>query len=230
LDEGKGRPLRVWLIVLSGLNFVNLLFTLRIYIGLPQINESYAAQRTKIQTVIKWSVVNRCIDIGWFIWSVMGGAWTFTTSGGNCREDSPIWVACVVFFAVHMALLCVGCCCCCTTCFRVLSRIVDEEGGAPPGASKKEIKSNTRTVRFSSSNAMVEGDTEHNVCGICLEDYGSGEELRVLNCKHHFHTKCIDNWLTRSKSCPYCKKVIDAEVSEDDGEDVDPEEISIDGV
>ncbi|XP_057964977.1 receptor homology region, transmembrane domain- and RING domain-containing protein 1 isoform X1 [Malania oleifera] len=43
-------------------------------------------------------------------------------------------------------------------------------------------------------------------CAICLEDYKSGENLRVLPCQHEFHATCVDSWLTKwGTFCPVCK-------------------------
>jgi len=52
------------------------------------------------------------------------------------------------------------------------------------------------------------------VCGVCLGEYAAGEELRVLNCSHHFHRSCVDTWLTQKNSCPTCRASIDAPPSE----------------
>ncbi|KAG9320092.1 hypothetical protein KVV02_003904 [Mortierella alpina] len=52
-------------------------------------------------------------------------------------------------------------------------------------------------------------DNEPLECVICLEEYQDEEELRVLPCRHEYHTACIDNWLTtRKKFCPICKRDI----------------------
>ncbi|KAF0543559.1 transferrin receptor ectodomain, apical domain-containing protein [Gigaspora margarita] len=44
-------------------------------------------------------------------------------------------------------------------------------------------------------------------CVICLEDYVDEDELRIMPCKHEYHVKCIDSWLTtRQRFCPICKR------------------------
>jgi len=32
-------------------------------------------------------------------------------------------------------------------------------------------------------------------CSICMDDFEENEQLRQLQCNHHFHSKCIDKWL-----------------------------------
>lgn len=43
-------------------------------------------------------------------------------------------------------------------------------------------------------------------CLICLEDYDSEEDLRLLSCRHAFHKECVDRWLeTGRNNCPACR-------------------------
>jgi hypothetical protein len=46
-------------------------------------------------------------------------------------------------------------------------------------------------------------------CGICLSDYEEGEDVRMLPCRHYFHCACVDTWLLKNKSCPFCKRNVD---------------------
>ena len=55
----------------------------------------------------------------------------------------------------------------------------------------------------------VEEDLPHEnerTCGICLEDFAAGDEIRRLpRCKHVLHKACGDQWFRQVGSCPICK-------------------------
>ena len=42
-------------------------------------------------------------------------------------------------------------------------------------------------------------------CSICMEDFKTDDIIRVLNCNHYYHHDCIDKWLIKHKTCPYCR-------------------------
>eukprot|EP00040_Diaphanoeca_grandis_P000867 m.16698 g.16698 ORF g.16698 m.16698 type:complete len:219 (-) comp11162_c0_seq2:40-696(-) len=57
-------------------------------------------------------------------------------------------------------------------------------------------------------------DGETTTCSICIDEYETGDVLRVLRCKHLFHRECIDKWgkaacdLARPVACPLCNTPI----------------------
>ncbi|KAJ0609201.1 putative transcription factor C2H2 family [Helianthus annuus] len=56
--------------------------------------------------------------------------------------------------------------------------------------------------------------TETNVdvvdCAVCLAEFKNGEKFRVLpNCKHCFHTRCIDMWFYNHSTCPLCRAPVE---------------------
>ena len=45
-------------------------------------------------------------------------------------------------------------------------------------------------------------------CAVCVEDFVSGDTVRVLRCGHRFHLECCDRWLLGCEhevQCPMCK-------------------------
>ncbi|CAN0386459.1 unnamed protein product, partial [Hapterophycus canaliculatus] len=49
------------------------------------------------------------------------------------------------------------------------------------------------------------------MCAICLVEYETGDELRVMpGCGHNFHKDCIDPWLETKAVCAYCKVKVEA--------------------
>lgn len=46
---------------------------------------------------------------------------------------------------------------------------------------------------------------DENICSICLEDI-QPVFLKITNCNHSFHIKCISKWL--NNTCPICRNNI----------------------
>ena len=42
-------------------------------------------------------------------------------------------------------------------------------------------------------------------CNICLVDFKDGDMVKMLQCLHTYHNKCIDEWLAKKCVCPDCK-------------------------
>ena len=43
-------------------------------------------------------------------------------------------------------------------------------------------------------------------CAICLES--NLEPLKTLRCKHTFHEKCVNIWLSNHVTCPMCRDIV----------------------
>ena len=51
-----------------------------------------------------------------------------------------------------------------------------------------------------------EENGDKGVCAVCQCEWEATDEVRVLPCGHHFHTCCVDTWLTKHRACcPLCK-------------------------
>lgn len=46
-----------------------------------------------------------------------------------------------------------------------------------------------------------------STCSICLDNFVKGEKIRELDCKHEFHTDCIDIWMQTHVTCPICRNL-----------------------
>lgn len=54
---------------------------------------------------------------------------------------------------------------------------------------------------------MVNDNEEDKQCAFCLDEYNEGDIIRILPCKHDFHSVCCDKWLLeKSHLCPLCKQ------------------------
>lgn len=97
-----------------------------------------------------------------------------------------------------------------------------EEDLSQHGMHPESINANTTTMRYgdgpstasnsrprsADSTSARPADAAENRCAVCLDQFGSGDQLRVLPCMHRYHRACIDQWLVRSPACPVCKHVV----------------------
>lgn len=45
---------------------------------------------------------------------------------------------------------------------------------------------------------------EDRECAICLCPYEDEQPIKRLFCRHHYHSSCIDQWLSTKSTCPLC--------------------------
>lgn len=92
---------------------------------------------------------------------------------------------------------------------RISTRVAGNLGAAvaPPPANKglkKKILKALPKHSYSSEDSAKLSD-----CAICLTEFVTGDELRVLpQCGHGFHVVCIDTWLGSHSSCPSCRQIL----------------------
>lgn len=48
------------------------------------------------------------------------------------------------------------------------------------------------------------------ICPICLDNFNNDSIISILQCKHFFHTTCLNHWLyyRYPNICPYCLHII----------------------
>ncbi|KAM1269295.1 hypothetical protein PS1_001460 [Malus domestica] len=60
-------------------------------------------------------------------------------------------------------------------------------------------------VLYQESNRDLEAGSGGECC-ICLGVFEDGEKVKVLpNCRHSYHSECVDTWLSTHSSCPICR-------------------------
>ncbi|XP_070572440.1 RING finger protein 215-like isoform X1 [Ptychodera flava] len=68
-----------------------------------------------------------------------------------------------------------------------------------------KVLSKMKTRCYSYKKRKHKGDDEEPKCSICLERYFPKQVIRVLPCSHEYHSKCVDTWLIKHRTCPLCK-------------------------
>ncbi|KAM0905136.1 hypothetical protein ACQ4PT_017570 [Festuca glaucescens] len=74
------------------------------------------------------------------------------------------------------------------------------------GIKKKALQSLPTVLWPAPEQEEQEEEEEVPECAICLAEFASGDEVRVLPpCGHGFHAACVDVWLMSSSACPSCR-------------------------
>ena len=72
---------------------------------------------------------------------------------------------------------------------------------------KKNLNQFVRQGKFSQFRECVK-ESGYEKCAICLDEYLDNHTLIVLNCGHHYHSKCGRKWLLENDQCPQCLQSI----------------------
>lgn len=83
-----------------------------------------------------------------------------------------------------------------------LSKIKADPEASTNGLSAVEINS---IIPIKFIRAAVKSDDPCKLeCNICLVPFKDGDKVKMLQCLHSFHSKCIGDWLSRKSICPEC--------------------------
>ena len=67
------------------------------------------------------------------------------------------------------------------------------------------VRPTAQQIAAATTLSTVETTTA-DICAVCQDGYGMGNERRQLNvCHHTFHRGCIDTWFQENVHCPVCR-------------------------
>ena len=82
-----------------------------------------------------------------------------------------------------------------------MSQLPNQMDGAGPPPMASDTISAIPSVKI--DQKVLEKNAN---CAVCFDDFSLGEEARLLECGHCFHTDCIVPWLELHGTCPVCRK------------------------
>lgn len=139
------------------------------------------------------------------VWNVVGtvsGALEFTDfciKKTDCDSDLFVLAMRVCAWVVLYCLALV----CCYAIFLIVRAHVRER------RLQKRVKTWRKAVLQDFGEILMESNAEAT-CAICLDGYKKGEKATTLpECKHQFHTECVEIWLERNATCPVCRRLAD---------------------
>jgi hypothetical protein len=67
-----------------------------------------------------------------------------------------------------------------------------------------------RNLDVSGDYSPLDLELQQENCTICLEPLET-DVVKLTNCSHTYHEKCITEWLVRKRECPVCRQYSEAE-------------------
>ena len=87
----------------------------------------------------------------------------------------------------------------------MLAQLVRQHSLAGQTASEPD-KRTPQSVLESLPVRTCTGYDVEKECAVCMSQFERGDHVRMLPCRHEFHTSCIDKWLLeQNRTCPCCR-------------------------
>eukprot|EP00448_Togula_jolla_P022056 CAMPEP_0170578882 /NCGR_PEP_ID=MMETSP0224-20130122/5690_1 /TAXON_ID=285029 /ORGANISM="Togula jolla, Strain CCCM 725" /LENGTH=327 /DNA_ID=CAMNT_0010901875 /DNA_START=80 /DNA_END=1063 /DNA_ORIENTATION=- len=197
------RPLRWWLLVHTSLQLaqipVRFVFLVKMR-RVETVGGSLEACVASFTASPAWKI-SKNVSLFTYGWFVLGIVWA--VNAGDCTACPGVYrmTIAVIVQAVARAVVALAC-------FRLLFPHSEQARAEAPKveAAGPDQIAQLPLLHYWSGLFSESGAS----CAVCLCEYESSDMLRRLPCGHHFHRKCADQWLRRSKRCPLCMRAIDA--------------------
>ncbi|KAL1921680.1 uncharacterized protein VTP21DRAFT_10322 [Calcarisporiella thermophila] len=99
----------------------------------------------------------------------------------------------------------------------------EKEGADTEKSGQENSMNNASTTNRMDHEASVEvasidrGSLWNDACSICLNEFGANTLIRLLPCRHGFHSECVDSWLLEEDAlCPVCKQECHPDINQVD--------------
>lgn len=160
-------------------------------------------------------VISEPLNLVSFAWFIVGNFWVFDSTS-DCPTSSPhIYKLSLGLLGINYAVIMLPCILailllpmvfCCFPQVVAFMEMVNRGARANRGATQ-DILNRLDLRNYTSGSLGADVDSS---CVICTESYTENEPIRVLPChkSHHFHQRCVDEWLLANSSCPFCKKSV----------------------
>ena len=64
-------------------------------------------------------------------------------------------------------------------------------------------------IKQQQSFVYEEAANDNKDCAVCLEEFEIGTNVTKLKCGHLFCSECIEEWLSKSITCPCCRQSLE---------------------
>merc|ERR1711957_334298 len=89
-----------------------------------------------------------------------------------------------------------------------LSRFVAaRESLAARRAAQEKGPANARRIVAAMPKRLISGSDPSlpDECAICLEEFSRGDEVAATACRHVYHRRCLEDWVSKDHTCPECR-------------------------